>query len=873
MRRSQRETSTERASAARTSAGQTAAKATASERKSAGQAPLVLPRGVSVSRFVATMILSVPLICCCDRQSDAATAESGASATAVEPVVVGTPDRLEVYPSEFRLDTPRRHMRLVVTGHYADGSVQDLTRDCEIDIADPAIVRLDGGVVFPVANGTTAVRVRAGGKEATAAVVVANQETAEPVSFQFGTLVALSKQGCNSGACHGSPSGKGGFRLSLRAYDPVLDTETLVREMYNRRTNVLEPESSLLLRKPLMEVPHGGGRRMRKDDPAYAVLHDWIAQGLKEDPADAPTCTKVEVYPSLRILKRPAHTQQLVVLAHFSDGSVRDVTELACYSSSDEGVATVDNAGLVVASDKGEAAILVRYLEKMETSYLMFLKDVYNFNWPTPAENNYIDRLTFDKLRQMQITPSDLCSDEEFVRRVYLDLLGALPKPEESAAFLADTDPAKRNKLVDALLERPEYAEFWALKWADLLRLNGKKVGTAVPKFHRWLVASIRDNMPYDKFAEELLTSTGSTFDHPAANYFRTAADTNDCTETTAQLFLGIRIQCAKCHNHPFERWTQDNYYGIGAFFNRVQRKPAANADELVVWVARGGEVTQPRTGKQMKPWLPLAGEAEIPGEADRRDALVEWLARPDNPFFAKAEVNRLWGHLFGRGIVEPVDDFRASNPPSNAALLDALAEDFAKHGFDRKHILRTMLTSRAYQLSSRSNDFNKNDSKYFSHMKTRLLSAEQLLDAICRVTGIDEKYAGLPAGTRATQLPAPDGDNYFLKVFGQPAREMACQCERSSESNLSQALQMINGPVIHGKLTNENNRLRKLATAGKSNSEIIDELYLSALCRHPGPEEVAAAEKHIAAQPERMQGLEDVCWALLNAKEFLFQH
>jgi hypothetical protein len=833
----------------------------------------IVSRLTAVARYATTLVFCVPLFCCCDRQSDAATAEVADSAAVLEPIVVGTPERLEVFPSELRLDTPRRHMRLVVTGHYADGSVQDLSRAGEIDIADPAIARIDGGVVFPVANGTTEVRVRAGGKEVGAAVVVANQETPEPVSFQFGTLVALSKQGCNSGACHGSPSGKGGFRMSLRAYDPVLDTETLVREMYNRRTNALEPQSSLLLRKPLMEVPHGGGRRMHKSDAAYTVLHDWIAQGLKLDPADAPTCTKLDVYPPLRILKRPAHTQQIVALAHFSDGSVRDVTELACYSSSDEGVATVDAGGLVVAADKGEAAILVRYLEKMETSYLMFLKDVENFNWPAPAENNFIDHLAFDKLRQMQIVPSDLCSDEEFVRRVYLDVLGALPTPAESAAFLADTDPAKRAKLVDALLERPEYAEFWALKWADLLRLNGKKVGTAVPKFHRWLVAAIRDNMPYDKFAAELLTATGSTFDHPAANYFRTAADTNDCTETTAQLFLGIRIQCAKCHNHPFERWTQDNYYGIGAFFNRVQRKPSSTADELVVWVARGGEVTQPRTGKQMKPWLPLAGEADIPGEADRRDAFVQWLARPDNPFFAKAEANRLWGHLFGRGIVEPVDDFRASNPPSNGPLLDALAEDFAKHGFDRKHILRTMLNSRAYQLSSRSNDFNKNDNKYFSHMKTRLLSAEQLLDAICRVTGIDEKYAGLPAGTRATQLPAPDGDNYFLKVFGQPAREMACQCERSSESNLSQALQMINGPVIHGKLTNENNRLRKLATAGKSNAEIIDELYLSALCRHPGPEEVAAAEKHIAAQAERMHGLEDVCWALMNAKEFLFQH
>ena len=348
--------------------------------------------------------------------------------------------------------------------------------------------------------------------------------------------------------------------------------------------------------------------------------------------------------------------------------------------------------------------------------------------------------------------------------------------------------------------------------------------------------------MPYDEFSRQLLTSEGSTFVNPPANYFRTATETNDCTETTSQLFLGIRIQCAKCHNHPFERWSQDNYYGIGAFFNRVQRKPGVNPDEQVVWVARAGEVTQPRTGKQMQPWLPLTGTADMPGEEDRRAAFVAWLVRPDNPFFAKVEVNRIWGHLLGRGIVEPVDDFRDSNPPSSATLLAALADDFASHGYDRKRVIRTILNSRTYQLSSRKNEFNVNDARYFSHATTRLLAAEQLLDAICQVTSVSEKFAGLPAGTRATQLPSPDVDSDFLKVFGQPARETACQCERSTDSNLSQALQMINGPLVHAKVRDEKNRLRALAAAGKSNEEIIGELYLSALCRKPSDPEMAAA-------------------------------
>jgi hypothetical protein len=412
------------------------------------------------------------------------------------------------------------------------------------------------------------------------------------------------------------------------------------------------------------------------------------------------------------------------------------------------------------------------------------------------------------------------------------------------------------------------------MKWADLLRLRGNKVTpSGVHKFHRWLVAALRDNMPADKFAQTLLLADGSTYANPAANFFRTAADTNDCTETTSQLFLGIRIQCAKCHNHPFERWTQDNYYGIGAFFNRIQKKPGMTAEEQIVWVSRSGEVTQPRTGKQMKPWLPLKGDADVPGDEDRRESFARWLTAPDNPFFAKVEVNRMWGHLLGRGVVEPVDDFRDSNPPSSAALLDHLAKDFVQHGFDRKHTMRTILNSRTYQLSSRKNDFNRMDTKYFSHATTRLLSAEQLLDAICRVTGVAEKFAGLPEGTRATQLPSPDVDNYFLKVFGQPARETACQCERSSDSNLSQALQMINGPLVHSKVRDEKNRLRTLVTGGKSDNDVVGELYLAALSRPPSEAELGAASKHITASGDRMRGLEDVCWALLNANEFLFQH
>jgi len=791
-----------------------------------------------------------------------------------DETTVATFSRIEVFPTQVKLDTARRRMHLIVSGYDTQGRVYDLTHKAAFTPADSSPVSVDDAMLRPLANGKTQITVQAGDQTATVAVEVTGQQKPDPVSFRYGTLVVLTKYGCNSGACHGAPSGKGGFRLSLRAYDPVLDTETLTREMFSRRIDPLEPEASLLLRKPTMQVAHGGGRRLVREDPGYELLRDWIAEGLRGDPADAPQCSGIEVFPAKRTLYGPHRGQQLLVLAHFSDGSTRDITRLASFSSSDEAVASVDPRGLVTGQEQGEAAVLVRYLAKMATSRMTFLKDAAPFEWPNPPVNNHVDELVLEKLKRLQIEPSGLCTDDEFIRRVYLDVLGILPDVAETQAFLADGSPEKRSQLIEHLFERPEYAQFWALRWGDLLRLNPKNVTTSgVHKLNRWLVTSLRDNMPYDRFVATLLTASGGSFENPTANYYRTAADTNDCTETTAQLFMGIRIQCAKCHNHPFESWTQDNYYGIGAWFTRVRRKPGIQPDEIFVWTARDGEVTQPRTGQRMRPWLPLKNEVDVPADVDRREVFAAWLTSPDNPFFAKAEVNRMWGYLIGRGIVEPVDDFRASNPPSNDALLDWLAEDFAQHGFDRKHLMATILKSRTYQASSRTTDLNRRDVKYFSHARTRLLSAEQLLDAICKVTDVPEKYAGLPLGTLATELPGPEKGNAFLKVFGQPAREMACQCERSNESNLSQALQMINGPLVHGKLTHADNRFRRLAKNNATDEAIIRQLYFSALCRPPGNDELQAGLAHIAAQPDRLLALEDVCWAILNSKEFLFQH
>lgn len=822
-------------------------------------------------------IWAIALIACA-AAVEGVRADEQANETKAKSVALA---RIEVSPEVVKLAGPRSRAQLVVTGFGVDGSVRDVTRECRIEVSG------DGGkvvgtaqptqqVLIPKANGKTQVRVLAEGVATSVPVEVTRYADEQPVSFEFEMLAALSKQGCNSGACHGSPSGKGGFRLSLRAFDSVLDKQTLIREDLGRRTNPLDAEASLILTKPMMRLPHGGGLKLTKRDPAYAILRQWIAEGCQPDAEDAAKCVRIEVFPrSGRLLKFPNAQQQLAVVAHFSNGSSRDVTQMACYSSSDAAVADVTADGLVSGYDRGEAAIIVRYLEHVESCSLTFVKDISGYQWPNPPAANYIDELVQAKLRQLQYLPAGLASDDEFLRRVCLDVVGQLPTLEESKAFLADQSSDKRAKLIDRLLERPEHAKFWALKWGDLLRLTTTQVGSGGAfKYHRWLERAFETNMPYDQFARELLSASGSTLAQPTANFYRTATDAQDSVESISQLFLGARLQCAKCHNHPFERWTQDNYFGLTAFFNRVQRKKSPRGDEMLIYLAHSGEVTQPRTGKQMKPWLPGQGEIEAPQTGDRRQPFVDWLTAKDNSLFAKVESNRLWTFVMGRGIVDPPDDFRDSNPPSNAALLDALAKDFSEHGFDRRHLLRTILNSRTYQADFRPSEGSKDEVKYFSHYQPRLLSAEQLLDAICAVTDLPEKFNGLPDGTKATQLPAPDvAKHEFLKIFGQPERQTVCACERTSDSNLGMAIQFFNGPLIHGKLRDTSNRFRKLLAAGRPADAIVRELYLAAVCREPTQKEIDASLAHLAAKKDDVTAFEDIAWAILNTNEFLFQH
>jgi hypothetical protein len=829
-------------------------------------------------------------------------ASVAAAAPAAAPA--DAPVRIEVFPAAATLPTREARVRLVVTGHYADGSTRDLTAEAAVEPADGSVVKARGAALSPAADGKTTVTVRAGGKTATLDVAVTGADRPEPVSFLYGALPALAKNGCSTGGCHGSPSGKCGFSLSMLGYDPEFDKLHLVRGGWNRRVNLMEPEKSLLLRKPLMLVSHGGGKRLDKADAAYAALLRWIGEGCRFDPPTTPGLVSLEVFPPTnRVLRRPAWRQQFGVIAKFADGTARDVTDLASYMTSDESVATVGFDGVVIGKGRGPVAVTVRFLDEVVTRQMMFVEDVPGFRWPDHAGKpvGYVDEMVDAQLRRLCIPPSPTCSDAAFVRRVYLDVIGLLPTPEETRAFLADKAPDKRAKLIDALLERPEHARFWGQRQADLLRVSPKRLGDPGAKaFADWIAESVAKDEPYDRFVAGLLTAEGSTAANPAANFWRGFEDTNTVTEAVAQLFLGVRITCAKCHNHPFERWTQDDYYGLAANFNRVLRRleepkdegpdakdpkdPKAkgsakpkkrdrNADRnlaMNITVAKGGELRHPRTGQVMRPALPLTGANPAPAAEDARREFAKWLTAPANPFFAKVAVNRLWAHVMGRGIVEPVDDFRESNPPANAPLLDALAADFAKHGFDRRHILRVILNSNAYQ---RSIDRipgpagNADDDKQFSAARLRLLSAEQLLDAVGSVTGLPDK---VPATQAALPPHSP-----FMTAFGQPARETACQCERLGDPSLEQALQLLNGPTVMGKVQSggKDGRLRRLIAAKRGDREIVEELYLAAFSRPPTEPEASRAVGYVSSAADRTKAFEDLLWALLNTKEFAFQH
>jgi len=713
---------------------------------------------------------------------------------------------------------------------------------------------------------------------------------AEKVTFRNDVMAVLSKGGCNQGACHGNQNGKNGFKLSLRGEDPVWDEGALTRDMLGRRINPVHPKDSLLLLKATARIPHEGGKRFAVSSREFAILAQWISDGAKPDAADLPRLTKIEVTPGQLVLVAPESQATLHVTATFSDSSRRDVTSLAVYDPANP-IVSVTSGGHVSRLQFGETVILVRFLDRQATVQLAFVPERKHFAWHDQPEANYIDRHVWNKLNSLRELPSPLCSDSVFLRRAFLDCIGVLATPAEAREFLQDTQANKRSRLIDQLLQRPEFADYWALKWSDVLRNEEKTLDRkGVEVFHDWIRQSIADGKPLNEFARELIAARGSTYADPPANFYRALRDPQTRAEAVAQVFLGTRLQCARCHNHPFDRWTQNDYHGLAAFFTRIQYRIVENrrGDKLdthefqgdqIVWLDRRGEVKHPRTGEVLKPHFLGADTPDFPRGADRVQALADWVARPDNPFFARTQANRIWYHLIGRGIVEPNDDFRASNPPSNGPLLDALTKDFIEHRFDLRHLVRTIMNSRTYQLSSVPNDTNCDDEANFSHALNRPLQAEQLLDAIAQVTEVPLQFNGYARGLRAEQLPGvrmygakSSESERFLQTFGKPDRLLSCECERNEDATLNQAFQLITGDLINRSLSDPHNRIGRLLDSQKTNDEMIQELYLSALNRLPSQQELEAGNRMLKNDKNRRPSLEDFLWGLVNAKEFLLR-
>ncbi|MCI0459611.1 MAG: DUF1549 and DUF1553 domain-containing protein [Gemmataceae bacterium] len=712
-----------------------------------------------------------------------------------------------------------------------------------------------------------------------------------PVSFRNEVMPVLARAGCNQGTCHGNLNGKGGFKLSLRGQDPALDLDALTRDSLGRRTDPHAPEASLILQKPTARVPHEGGQRFPVNSPEYRLLRRWIAEGMRSDLDRAPAVTRLDVTPAETYLGEPRDTLTVRAVAVFADGTRKDVAGLAVFESTNPKI-DVSRDGVVRGAAPEETTIVVRFLDRQATAQLAFVPARPDFVWSNPSASNYIDEHVFGRLRKLRINPSELCSDSEFLRRAYLDLLGVLPTPEEVRRFLADARTDKRSWLVDDLLRRPEFADYWALHFADVLRNEEKQLDRkGVRAFHRWIRESIASDKPLNEFARELIGSRGSTYSEPAANYYRALRDPYIRAEATAQVFLGLRMQCAKCHNHPFNSWTQNDYHQLAAFFARVQYRIIENnrrdkldkhefIGEQIVYMDDKSEVKHPTTGEVLRPRF-LGGTNLPVAKVDRLRALADWVADERNPFFARTQANRIWSYLLGRGIVDPNDDFRESNPPANAPLLDALARDFREHRFDLKHLIRTIMNSRTYQLSAVPNATNEGDETNFSRALIRSLPAEPLLDAVTQVTDVPVEFEGYPVGLRATQLPGMPvarrkqglGDGFkFLRVFGKPERLLNCDCERNDNTTMAQALQFITGPVVNRAISEPDNRLGQLLKAGRSNGEIIEELFLAGLCRPPSAAERTALVARVERAMDRRAALEDVLWGLLNSKEFLLR-
>lgn len=781
------------------------------------------------------------------------------------------PVKLSIEPVDPLLFGKGSRQTLLAIARYSDGTEEDVTAKTKFRSLKPAVATVANSMITGESNGGAVIQATYSGLAASTTALVQRADVPPPPSFNADVMPVLTKIGCNGGTCHGSMHGQNGFKLSLFGYEPDEDYRMIVHRHGGRRVNLMEPEKSLILLKPTFQIPHGGGRVLRKDSPEYNALLNWINNGAKRVPENEKRIAALRITPATSLLFGKQASRQLLVTARYSDGTERDITRLAKFQSNDDSIAKVSAEGIVTAERGGETAIVVRAPGIAAGAKVDVILEQHAV--PTVASNNFIDDYVFAKLRMLEIPPSGVADDATFLRRAFLDIIGLIPAADEARAFLADKSPDKRAKLVDRLLERPEYADFWALYWGDHLNNTKQLLYNKGPYvFTRWLYRAFRSNMPYNRFARELLTSSGNMYVAGATSYYPLMKKEPDLAAITSQVFLGVSIECARCHNHPLEKWTRDDFNGMAAFFSQVKYKNAGpRNNERVLYVDFKRQFQNPDTKKVYLP-KPLGQPVlAASGEVDRRELLADWITSPSNPYFAKAIVNRMWRNFMGRGLVEPVDDFRETNPPTNGPLLDALAKDFVEHGYDLHQLIRRITSSRAYQLSSKPNDANRDDKMAYSRHYSRRLTAEQLLDSISQATGVPEEYKSLYPGTRAAQLPEPEIESYFLEVFDRPSRQLIC--ERKQPPTLNQALHLISGDTVEKKITDPHGEMEKMLSAGKPPREIIEELYLRTLSRYPDAQETANAEAAVAKSASVQRGFEDVFWALLNSKEFLYNH
>jgi Protein of unknown function (DUF1553)/Protein of unknown function (DUF1549)/Bacterial Ig-like domain (group 2) len=784
---------------------------------------------------------------------------------------------LRLIPAEFTLVGSAARQSLVLERFTADAATGQVADGVQFVSSSPLIVRIEDGVALPVANGKATITATSGEEKATAEVSVTNMDQVFAWSFRNHVESVLSKSGCNSGACHGALAGKKGFKLSLGAFDPDSDFAYITRQARARRVVLSDPGRSLVLTKPSGAVPHKGGVRYAVDSPEYRVVAEWIAAGAPAPRDDDPRLARLEILPAATTLKAGAR-QQLIVRAHFSDGHAEDVTRWVKFTSTNESVALVDAGGLVQVSGHGEAAIKAWYLSSnvVATISCAYENAAARDVFAQAERRNFIDDLVLAKLETLNVPPSPSAGDAAFLRRAFVDTIGVLPTVAEVRAFLSDTSPDKRDKLIENLLVRPEFVDYWAYKWSDLLLVNSEKLRPAAMwSYYHWIRNNVAANTPWNVFARELVTATGSTLENGAANFFVLHQDPPELAETVSVAFLGMSINCAKCHNHPLEKWTNDQYYGMANLFARVRSKEAEGEGNRVVYPVTSGEWIQPRTGKAQVP-RPLDGQPlAFDAESDRRVHLADWLVSPDNPYFSRAITNRVWANFFGVGLVESVDDLRLTNPPSNAALFAAAARYLVDEKYDLKALMRVILQSTTYARSSQPLAENAADQRFYSRYYPRRMMAEVLLDALAQVSGAPTSFGDYAPGTRAIQLPDVNVNSYFLKTFGRPLRAITCECERTAEPSMVQVLHISNGDTINQKLEAKGNRLEEMLAAGMNHEEIVEEAYLAALSRFPTDAEKSrlVAVLAEAGPADKRAALEDLYWSILSSKEFLFNH